>query len=302
MAKVSIIIATHSRPNLLPRAVASAFAAGSEVEVVVVDDASTDATAEVCKTLDGIKYIRAERNQGTAGARNLGILASTSQYIGFLDDDDWRLPGSLDKQVAILDENPECGLVYGQYLQADHAGEITNDPPEPDLCEQGDLFWKLLESNRFGCLTVVFRKDCVHKVGMLDPNYSGADDWDLWVRIGEQYPITAICEPVAVWRTAVLGSDQGSVNESKLLMIGARAYREKWLDLLRAKEELGDRLESKRRSLLNGVSERILFDMAHRTKGRRQKIKKMIAAIQCNPAKIYSMSFYKTAAKNLMFP
>jgi len=67
--KASIIIATRSRPRLLPRAVKSAQAAGSNVEVVVVDDASTDETAEVCRGLSGITYVRAEHNQRVAGAR-----------------------------------------------------------------------------------------------------------------------------------------------------------------------------------------------------------------------------------------
>ncbi len=102
--KVSVIIATHSRPHLLPRAVQSAFEAGTDVEVIVIDDASTDETAEVCKNLKGIKYIRVERNQRVAGARNLGILASTADFISFHDDDDVRVPGSLDKQLAISAE------------------------------------------------------------------------------------------------------------------------------------------------------------------------------------------------------
>jgi len=80
MPRVSVIIPTHSRPHLLPRAVKSAWAAGRDVEVIVVDDASTDATAQVCHTLKGIKYIRLERNQGVAGARNVGILETWTRH------------------------------------------------------------------------------------------------------------------------------------------------------------------------------------------------------------------------------
>ncbi|MDQ5836983.1 MAG: glycosyltransferase, partial [Acidobacteriota bacterium] len=98
MPSVSVIIPTHNRPRLLPRAVESAHAAGEDVEVVIVDDASTDETAEVCRGLAGVKYIRLERNQGVAGARNVGLLASGGEYVAFLDDDDLRLPGSLDLQ------------------------------------------------------------------------------------------------------------------------------------------------------------------------------------------------------------
>ena len=114
MPDVSIIIPTHNRPHLLPRAVESAQRAGRDVEVILVDDASTDATAKVARSLHGIKYIRLEHNEGVAGARNLGILASRADYIAFLDDDDLRLPGSLDAQVEALKENPERGLPAGR--------------------------------------------------------------------------------------------------------------------------------------------------------------------------------------------
>src|SRR6185503_4883445 len=103
MSKISIIIPTHSRPHLLPRAVESAHAAGTDVEVIVVDDASVDRTAKVCGELSGIKYVRVDRNQGVAGARNVGLMHAEGEYIAFLDDDDLRLPGSLDLQAQNLD-------------------------------------------------------------------------------------------------------------------------------------------------------------------------------------------------------
>src|SRR3989442_9020007 len=118
MPSVSAIIPTHDRPHLLPRAVESARAAGTDVEIIVVDDASTDETAEVCRNLSDIKYVRVERNQGVAGARNIGLFASTAEYVAFLDDDDLRLPDSLDLQVAALEANPEAGFVCGAMIMA----------------------------------------------------------------------------------------------------------------------------------------------------------------------------------------
>ena len=73
MPKVSVIITTHNRPHLLHQAIESAQAAGADIELIVVDDASTDETANVCKELSGIRYLRVERNQKVAGARNIGI-------------------------------------------------------------------------------------------------------------------------------------------------------------------------------------------------------------------------------------
>ena len=106
MPRVSVIIPTHDRPARLPQAVASARAAGRDVQIIVVDDASSDETANVCRMLAGIHYVRVERNQGVAGARNIGLIASRGEFITFLDDDDLRLPKSLDDQIELLSKSP----------------------------------------------------------------------------------------------------------------------------------------------------------------------------------------------------
>src|SRR5688572_29746879 len=99
MPKVNIIIATRNRCTLLQRAVESARRAGSDVEIIVVDDSSEDQTPEVCKTWSDVSYIRPKLKLGLGGARNVGLIASSAPYISFLDDDDVRLAGSIDMQV-----------------------------------------------------------------------------------------------------------------------------------------------------------------------------------------------------------
>ncbi|MEP6848117.1 MAG: glycosyltransferase family 2 protein, partial [Acidobacteriota bacterium] len=185
MSTVSIIITTFSRPSLLPRAVASAFAAGSDVEVIVVDDASTDETAEVCSKLGRIKYIRLDKNLGTARARNAGIDASLGQFISFHDDDDRKLPGTLDELTAILEANPNAGLAYGQTWAGNDELEPKGEP-FPLVCYQGDVFWRLIEANFISPIATVFRKACLEDVGIIDPNLVGVDDYDLWIRIAER--------------------------------------------------------------------------------------------------------------------
>src|SRR5258707_4025426 len=108
MPRASIIITTRNRPHLLPRAVQSAQASGRDVEVVVVDDASSDQTAEVCKSFSGINYVRVEENLGAARARNVGLVASRGEYLSFLDDDDTRLANSLDAQIEALERDPQA--------------------------------------------------------------------------------------------------------------------------------------------------------------------------------------------------
>jgi glycosyltransferase involved in cell wall biosynthesis len=233
MPTVSVIITTHNRPHMLPRAVASAFGAGADLEVVVVDDASTDETARVCRGLAGIRYVRLEENQGVAGARNVGILNSGGEYLCFLDDDDVRLEHSLDLQLAALASAPDAGLIYAQALIDDGGGERERDF-YPRSCPEGDIFWELLGQNFIPCGTVVFRRSCLSRVGLLDHSAPGIDDWDLWLRIASRYPVTALERPVMVWRRSTPTSGQGTSRASELIALSTRQFRRKWLGLSRA--------------------------------------------------------------------
>jgi len=194
----------------LPRAVESALHAARDVEVIVVDDASSDDTARVCASLTNIKYVRLDRNQGVAGARNIGVFESTGEFIAFLDDDDLRFPGSLDYQLSLFDEMPEAGFVAGGVLLADQncvpTGKAALVTPA-----RGDLFWQILElSVHLIPGSVVVRKSCFDAVGLFDQRLAGIDDWDMWVRIAELYPVLVDDRPVCLYRCATPASGQGS--------------------------------------------------------------------------------------------
>jgi glycosyltransferase involved in cell wall biosynthesis len=232
MPRASIIIATHSRPHLLPNAIKSARAAGSDVEVVVVDDASSDETARVCQSLSGIKYVRLDRNQRVAGARNVGLVASRGEYLSFLDDDDTRLPGSLDAQIEVLEGKPRAGVIYGQAIRGDQHGR-PGHLSYPATCPQGDIFWKLLTQNFIPCGSAVFRRSCLSSVGLLDDSVPGMDDWDLWVRIAEIYPIMALEKPVIIWRRSTPASGQGTSRAAALVSLSVQKFRNSWMNLPR---------------------------------------------------------------------
>src|SRR5882672_5462569 len=232
MSLTSIIITTYNRPQLLRRAVESAFAAGTNVEVVVVDDASTDETAAVCKELPGIKYVRVERNQRVAGARNLGLLVCSGDYITFLDDDDVRLPGSLEVQIKLLEANSEAGLIYGQAILVDQTGKSTNQS-YPVVSPQGDVLWELLGQNFIPCGTAVFRRSCLDRIGLLDQSLAGIDDWDLWIRIAELYSILALAEPVICWRRSTPASQQGTSAAGRIVLQSVQQFQASWKHLPR---------------------------------------------------------------------
>jgi glycosyltransferase involved in cell wall biosynthesis len=254
---VSIIIPTHSRPHLLPQVVESARQAGTNVEIIVIDDASTDETAKVCRDLTGINYIRVERNQGVAGARNLGILVSTAEYIAFLDDDDLRLPGSLDLQIEALEANAEAGFVCGAMIMADQdyqpTGEIIYPRPSGD-----DAFWELLELDfPVMPLATVIRKECFFRAGLLNRHLSGIDDWDIFTRIAELYPVLVMQTPVGIYRQPTPFSDQGSSDRAAQLHRAA-CHQLKLLKLPRVMAEPSGRRRELRQRLINRVSVTLL--------------------------------------------
>jgi glycosyltransferase involved in cell wall biosynthesis len=250
LPRASIIISTHNRPQSLRRAIASAFASALEAEVIVVDDASSDETADICASIEGIKLVRVERNQGVAGARNIGLIASCGEFITFLDDDDLRLPKSLDEQIKVLTQSPEAMLCYAQAIPQDDAG--NQQQPFPAACPQGDIFDELLTRNFIPCGSVVFRRECLARVGLLDATIPGIDDWDLWLRITELFPVVALKTPVTIWRQATAGSQQGSSDTIGVIDLSITHFRNKCFRLQRmANASLRERRQAWRRFSMN---------------------------------------------------
>jgi hypothetical protein len=235
MVKISLIITTFNRPQMLVRAVESAQRAGQSIEVIVVDDASTDETAGVCRALQGIKYVRARRNQGVAGARNLGLLESAGDYIAFLDDDDLRLPGSLDHQLALLEAAPDAGFVASAVLLADQHSVPTGEVSIP-RSPGGDVFWDALGLNLFLLpASVLVRKSCFFEVGLFNQRTPGIDDWDMWTRIAEVRPVVVDDLPVSIYRHATPQSGQGSSALARHLLSAVK-HQKQLLNLPRVKE------------------------------------------------------------------
>src|SRR2546423_4246687 len=174
MTNVSVIISTHDRCALLPRAVESARRAGKNIEIIIVDDASADRTREVCKRWTDVHYIRCQRRRGLGGARNLGIVASKAEYLSFLDDDDVRLPGSIDEQVKLLESRPDAGMIYGRALYGDEECR-SNGSFYPQHCPREDIFRELLHWNFVPCPSVVFRRACVSRIGLLEEEAPGLE-------------------------------------------------------------------------------------------------------------------------------
>jgi len=259
MSTISVVVTTYNRAHLLPRAIKSIQGAGCDLEIIVVDDASSDATHEICATLSGIRYLRLSTNQGLAHARNFGIAASSSDFIAFLDDDDLRLPGSLDRQLQLLIDHPDTAFCYGQALIGDAERQLPTGEIYPSHCPTGDIFWDLLKNNFIPMPSVLARKSKLLEHGCFNDNLTLIEDWDMWLRLSEFCLVVAVEEPVAIHRKATAASEQMSSNSAAICRQSLRVQQ---LALSRVRAQSGTRAQRRRvrQELLNRAYEILMTE------------------------------------------
>ena len=228
MPQVSVIIPTHNRSDFLRSAIASVLnQTYQDYELIVVDDASTANTAEAVAEFSDkrIRFLRHEITKGGSAARNTGILASECDYIALLDDDDEWLPDKLSKQMEVLlSSPPEVGCVYTGYVDVSRStGTIIG---EHIPTKRGDLSKDLLAENCVGSASsVLLKRECLKKVGLFDESLPCAQDYDLWIRISNEFLFECVPEPLFKYR---IHENKISTNLETLtrgLEIMARKYR-----------------------------------------------------------------------------
>ena len=199
MPLVSVIIPTHNRAHFLAGAINSVLDQSfKDLEIIVVDDCSTDDTGAVMESFSRgqIRYFRHDSERGGAAARNTGIHQSAGEYVAFLDDDDEWYPEKLGRQVSTLLASPaEVGGVYTGYFMVDRSDGQIRGQMVPT--ERGDLYETLLAGNCIGSTSsMLLRRSCFEKVGIFDERLPSFQDYDLWLRIARKYQFDCIRQPL----------------------------------------------------------------------------------------------------------
>ncbi|WP_230471279.1 glycosyltransferase [Hymenobacter jejuensis] len=166
------------------------------IEIVVVDDGSTDTTAQVAQRHASVKYVY-QKNQGLSAARNTGVVHSTGQYLVFLDADDWLLPDALKINAQYLEQNPELAFVSGGHdkifvatgLLKIYTREVTDNH-----------YLQLLQGNYIGMHATVMFQRWVFDAFTYDPTLKACEDYDLYLRISRKYPVAHHTQRVAAYR------------------------------------------------------------------------------------------------------
>jgi glycosyltransferase involved in cell wall biosynthesis len=191
--RFSAVIPAYNATATLTASVESALAQTlADLEVVIVDDGSTDGTLELARSFERDRRVSVvtQENRGLAGARNTGIANSHGEYVGFLDSDDLWMPNFATEMTAALDADPGAGFAYTDGWALDEVSRrirrstvmVRSRPPMPPPRE-ADAFLRELIKRNFIIAEGTIRRSALDKVGGYDEDLRAVEDYELWLRL-----------------------------------------------------------------------------------------------------------------------
>lgn len=250
--KVSVVIPTHNRGELITRAVMSALSQTySNIEVIVVSDGSEDETDAVMRKIQEsdprINYISYHPGKGGNYARNIGIKAAQGEWVAFLDDDDEWHSDKLELQIKKAAEDSAVGLVCTAINSVQDAiGESSVFCPAPLY----DSSTEILKRNCIGSTTTVLvRHNLLDECGMFDESLQAMQDYDLWIRLCQITKVAVVEKPCVEYHN-LAGNNQISWNYEKYAN-AAKYLTRKYAQLRSAKLSRKENKEVESKSILS---------------------------------------------------
>lgn len=199
MLKVSVIIPTYNRAHVLREAIDSVLSQKySDLELLVVDDGSTDHTKEVASSYTSkLAYIYQE-HKGVSAARNRGIKQAQGNYLSFLDSDDLWLPDKLSTQMRFMEDHPEIYICYTEEIWIRKGVRVN--PMKKHKKFSGMIFEHCLPLCIVSPSSVLIARSLLEEIGVFDEELKVCEDYDLWLRISARYPIYLLDTPLIIKR------------------------------------------------------------------------------------------------------
>jgi glycosyltransferase involved in cell wall biosynthesis len=184
---VSVIITGYNHGQFIARAIQSVLAQTySNIQIVVIDDGSSDNTKNVVQSFAGVIY-HYQRNAGLSAARNKGVKISRGEYLVFLDADDWLYPDAIATNFELLVENPSWAFVSGDHDKVDQWENVIED--DHNSCVSGDHFIHFLQGNYIGMHATVMYRRFVFDEFQFDPTLKACEDYDLYLSVTRKYSV-----------------------------------------------------------------------------------------------------------------
>jgi glycosyltransferase involved in cell wall biosynthesis len=196
---VSVILPTYNRGWIVTEAIDSVLQQNyGNLELIVVDDGSTDDTSRLLSAYgDRLRIIR-QANRGVSAARNTGIRAAGGDLIALLDSDDAWMPGKVTAQVAFFKAQPEALICQTEEIWIRNGVRVN--PGKRHRKEGGMIFERSLALCLVSPSAVMIRRNLLDEVGLFDESLPACEDYDLWLRIAWKHPIHLIDQPLIVKR------------------------------------------------------------------------------------------------------
>jgi glycosyltransferase involved in cell wall biosynthesis len=234
--RVSVVTPTHDRASMVVRAIASVLAQTfRDFELIVVDDGSTDNTADVVAAISDprLRFARLVTSGGASRARNAGIAVARGEWVAFLDDDDEWLPQMLEVQLArlVASTDPRTSAVYCLIDTVTEDDGIVPVPYELPLPEGDVLDSILARAHTVFPSAHVVRRSALLQVGGFDETFRAVEDRDLWVRLAlAGHHFVAVPEVLVLYHA----EHKGRLNDDGVLFVQSFArYERRWGSLAR---------------------------------------------------------------------
>jgi glycosyltransferase involved in cell wall biosynthesis len=212
--RASVLIGAYNNAPTLDRAARSMLGQTiSDLELLIIDDGSTDRTAEVAQRIAAedqrVQLITMPANVGIADTLNAGIRAARAPIVVILDADDWSEPERVERQLDALAGAPSIAVVGCRMREVDERGR---DLAPRTRFASGDVNDMLMRFNPIPNTASAFRKEAAIAIGGYDPRYRWASEYDLWLRVAERHRVFALGDTLA---TRQMGSTNVAANRER---------------------------------------------------------------------------------------
>lgn len=279
---VSVIMACYNGEEFLGEAIESVFGQSyGNIEVVVVDDGSTDNSASIIKSYDKVRYVRQE-NSGVAAARNTGLGLITGDYVVVHDVDDRLLPDAFRVGVDALGSHGDCGFVYGRNFTIDEEGKRFGEASRRQTVVAS--YESLLSGIAFvppSC--AMFRREAFDVAGGFDSGCVPADDYDIYLRVAREFAIYCHNEIVVEYR-----KHRGNQSKTNMPLFGTLHVLDKQKAFIKGNSNLEAAYKTSRRKWQRLFGRHLLFPtIRHLRAGRFGAAVKSLGAFRFAPQGLY---------------
>ena len=253
--KVTVLMSVYNGGKYLQEAIDSILGQTfKDFEFLIINDGSTDKTGEILKSYNDprIKIINNNKNIGLTKSLNKGLKLARGEYIARQDADDISLPTRFEEELKFFEKNSNVALVGTDYFLINEKDEIIHTVN--CFTENRKLKEKLLEGNQFAHGSIIFKKECVEKVGMYREEFKFAQDFDFTLRISEEFDVANIPKSLYKWRINI---DSVSVKKKTL----QDKYALLAIELAKERRQSGkDKLQSLNKEEIDKLLDELISD------------------------------------------